>query len=182
MAKPKKLTASNILSLHSKTFKQKSIFVDIEGGQYEVLIDTKFQISKIQELIAEVIEKQRELFKIQDIFDIAYYINFLLIKYFTNINLAKAEEFDKQIRVFKAMIDLGIFDQVMEAFDEKEVEKINEYLKKASENVKKLGNSPEVIEDINKMIEDIESLENPEVFMTDEELSEIEEEKDKIAE
>ncbi len=165
----KKLTSSKILSLHSKTFTQKKIYINVENEQYEVLIDTKFKISKIQELLAEVVEKTQQLLKLKDIFNIPYYINFLIIKYFTNVEITKVQDFSEQLRVYKAMLDLGIFDQIMEAFDEKEVEKIGIYLKKMNENLKKLDKNPEVIEDINAMIADLASIENPEVFVDDEE-------------
>ena len=161
----KKLTSSNILSLHSKTFTQKAIHLDIEGTAYTVLIDTKFKPSKIQELIMELAEKQRQITKFSDIFDISYYANFLIIKYFTDIEVAKVNDFDKQIRVFKAILDLEIFDKIAESFDQAELDKINKYIKKAGDNLKKLESDPEAMEDINQIMQSLSEIQNPELFM-----------------
>jgi hypothetical protein len=163
----KKLNTNNVLSLHDKTFKQKPITIDVEGESFEVLIDTKFQVSKIQQLLTEVMERNQQLIKINDIFDITYYMNFLVIKYFTNIEIAKEDDFETQIRIFKALLDLEIFDKIMENFDKGELDKINKYMKKASANIKEVENNPEIMEEIQQIFKDVESLENPEVFMED---------------
>ena len=170
--KPKKLTASNILSLHSKMFTQKAIHIDVEGNMYEVLIDKKFQPTKIQELIMEMLEKQQQISKFEDIFNMTYYVNYLIIKYFTNISIANVNDFEKQIRVFKALLDLEIFEKVVESFDQSEIDKINKYIKKVSENAKNLENNPEAMEEINEIIQSISEIQNPEVFMDDADLEE----------
>ena len=163
--KTKKLTSGNILSLHSKTFTQKAIHLDIEGTTYTVLIDTKFKPSKIQELIMELAEKQQQITKFSDIFNISYYANFLIIKYFTDIEVAKVNDFDKQIRVFKAILDLEIFDKIVESFDQAELDKVNKYIKKAGDNLKKLESDPEAMEDINQIMQSLSEIQNPELFM-----------------
>ena len=165
MAKTKKLTASNILSLHSKTFTQKVVHINIEGQDFEVLVDTKFKVTKIQELIVELMEHNQDLIKVQDTFEIPYYASFLMLKYFTNIQIAQETDFEKQIRLLTALMNLGVFDKVMDSFDEKEIEKFNMYMRKATKRISEIKDNKEVIDDINAMVEDIISLENPEVFI-----------------
>src|SRR5690554_4946242 len=119
----KKLTSSNILSLYNKTFSQKKVLLEAEGQTFEVLIDTKFQPSKIQALIMELAEQQQKIKHLDDILDVSYFASYLVIKHFTNIGITKTVEndFEQQIRVFKAIVDLGIFEQIMDSFDQKEL-------------------------------------------------------------
>ena len=165
----KKLTSSNILSLHSKTFSQKKIHLDINGIAYQILIDEKFKPSKIQELIFELVEKQKQIRNFNDVFNISYYCNFLILKYFTDIDVTKTDSLEEELRVFKAILDLEIFEKIMDSFDPQELDKINLYLKKIGDNVKKLESNPEVMEDINQIMQSIMDIKNPELFMGDEE-------------
>lgn len=164
----KKLTSSNILSLYSKTFTQKKILLEAEGQTFEVLIDTKFQPSKIQALIMELAEKYQEIKHLNDVFNISYFANYLIIKYFTDINMAKVDGLEKSIRVFKALVDLGLFDQIIEKFDENELQKINDYINKMNNRVKEFDKNPEAIKDLEDIIKDLVNLENPEVFLGEE--------------
>lgn len=165
--KPKKLTSSNILSLHNRVFSQRAIQIDINGTPYQVLIDEKFQPSKIQEMILELAEKQREIRNLDDILNISYYASFLIIKYFTDISVSKTDSLEKQLRVFKALIDLEIYEKLMEAFPDEELEKINKYIKKASDNLKRLEKNPDDMKDIEDIMKELASLQNPEVFLGD---------------
>lgn len=165
----KKLTSSNILSLHSKTFSQKKVLLESEGQTFEVLIDTKFQPSKIQALIMELAEQQQKIKHLDDILDISYFVSFLVVKHFTDISITKTvgNNFEQQIRVLKAMVDLGIFEQIMDGFDKQELDKINIYIKKASDNIKEMDKNPEAKKGFEDIIKDLASLENPEVFLGD---------------
>lgn len=164
----KKLSSGKILSLHSKTFTQKVINIIIGNDTYAVTIDVKFQPTKLQHLVLELVEKYQQISKIDDIFDISYYANFLIIKYFTDIDVAKTDDFEKQIRVFKALVDLEIFDKIISEFSNEEIDKINTYIKKVGENFKKLEKDPTAMDDISQMIAGLSKLENPEVFMDSE--------------
>jgi hypothetical protein len=160
----KKLTSSNILSLYNKTFTQREIQVEAEGQTFKVLIDEKFQPSKIQALIMELVEKYQEIQSLNDVFDISYFANFLIIKYFSNVDMAKVDSLDKAIRVFKALVDLGLYEQIIDKFDEKELQKLNDYIKKMNDRAKEIEQNPEVKQDFEDIINDIANLENPEVF------------------
>lgn len=164
----KKLTTGNILSLHSKTFSQRKVLLEAIGGEtFEVLIDEKFQASKMQALIMELAEQYGRISHLEDILDVNYFASFLIIKYFTNISIAKSVEndFEKQIRVLKALIDLEIFEQLMEKFDEDELNKVNEYIKKASDNIREMDRNPEAQKELEDIISELASLENPEIFL-----------------
>jgi hypothetical protein len=164
----KKLTSSNILSLYNKTFTQKAIQVTANNQTFDVLIDEKFQPTKIQNLIMELAEKQQQIKNLNDILDLSFFANYLIIKYFTNIEMVKVDDLEKSIRVFKALVDLGIFEQIMDQFDEKEMQKVNEYIKKMSDKVKELDKNPEAKKDLEQIMNDLAGLQNPEIFMPEE--------------
>ena len=141
--KVNKLTSSNLKQIHSKTFTTKLVHIDIDNKIYDIEVDECLKVSKLQALISELIEKQKYLKDIEEALSIPNYIMFLIIKYFSNIDVAKVEDFSEQLRVFEIMLDLGVAEKILESIPESEMQKINVYIKKASDNIKKVANSPE---------------------------------------
>ena len=168
-SKIEKLSSSKILSLHSKTFTQKVINVQVGETVYAVTIDVKFQPTKLQAMILELVEKYQHISKLDDVLDISYYANFLLLKYFTDLGLEKVDDFNKQLKVFKGLVDLEIFDKVVDGFDPVELEKVNVYIKKIGENLKKVSKDPQVMEDIQQMVSEISQIENKEILGVEQE-------------
>jgi len=168
-SKIEKLSSSKILSLHSKTFTQKVINVQVGETVYAVTIDVKFQPTKLQAMILELVEKYQHISKLDDVLDISYYANFLLLKYFTDLGLEKVDDFNKQLKVFKGLVDLEIFDKVVDGFDPIELEKVNVYIKKIGENLKKVSKDPQVMEDIQQMVSEISQIENKEILGVEQE-------------
>lgn len=167
--KIEKLSSSKILSLHSKTFTQKVVHVEVGGKNYAVTIDVKFQPTKLQALIMELVEKYQHISKLDDVLDISYYANFLLLKYFTDLGLEEVDDFNKQLQVFKGIIDLEIYDKIVENFAQEEIEKVNVYIKKIGENLKQLSKNPQVMEDIQQMVSEISQIENKEILGVEQE-------------
>lgn len=165
--KNKKINSGDILSLHSKLFTQKKVILNINNQNYEVLVDEKFSVDKIQQLILEVIEMQKQIKTFDDALSLSNYSIYLIIKYFTNIELAKENDFEKQMRVYKAMLDLGIIEKVLENFDEYELNKINSYIKKVNDNIKKASNNPELMNDLTEVIKQISEIEHAEILVGD---------------
>ena len=168
-SKIEKLSSSKILSLHSKTFTQKVINVQVGDTVYAVTIDVKFQPTKLQAMILDLVEKYQHISKLDDVLDISYYANFLLLKYFTDLGLEKVDDFNKQLKVFKGLVDLEIFDKVVDGFDTVELEKVNVYIKKIGENLKKVSKDPQVMEDIQQMVSEISQIENKEILGVEQE-------------
>jgi len=153
MSKVNKLTSSILLQEQSKLFVQKKVIVNINKKDYEVLVDQKFRNSKIQEMIAESLKNLAIYNDLNDSVRTSY-IMFLFIKYFTNLDVAKVDNFEDQIRVLNAMIDLDIYSILVNSFPESELEKINEYMLKFNSKIDNFIKDDKNIEDLKKIFGD----------------------------
>jgi len=134
MSKVNKLTSSILLQEQSKLFTQKQVTVNINKKDYEVLVDQKFRPTKLNELIVEAIMNYDKFKELDESVKISY-LMFLAIKYFTNLEVAKTDTLEEQIRILNAMLDLEIFDKIISEFAESELEKINEYMLKFNDKI-----------------------------------------------
>ena len=134
MSKVNKLTSSILLQEQSKLFTQKQVTVNINKKDYEVLVDQKFRPTKLNELIVESITNYDKFKELDESVKISY-LMFLAIKYFTNLEVAKTDTLEDQIRILNAMLDLEIFDKIISEFAESELEKINEYMLKFNDKI-----------------------------------------------
>jgi len=155
MAKTNKLTSSAILQGYSKEFVQKKVVISINGKDYEVLVDQKFRVSKINKLIVESLDNFKNLKDVDESVKIGYFM-FLIIKHFSDIDIVKADKFEDQIRVSNAMLDLEIFEKIINAFPENELKKINEYMLKFAERM------DDFVKD-NKSVEELKEIINKEI-------------------
>lgn len=151
MAKINKLSASIIKNAYSKEFTQKKVILNICDKDYEVLIDEKFKTSKLQAMMLEALQNIGKLKEYGDGVTTSYYM-FLMIKYFTDIDLAKTEDFAEQINILNAMIDLEIFEKVLNSFPESEFERTNKFIKEAAERITKLTEDKKSLEEIKDII------------------------------
>ena len=160
MAKINKLNSGVILSAYSKEFTQKKLTLDINGKNYEVLVDEKFKNTKIQAMVLESVTNFKKLEGYEESVKLAYYM-FLMVKHFTDIELANTEDFEEQVRVLNAMVDLDIFGKVTSAFPEEEINKVNEFLKKFGDKMKELNelNNKELEDMIKDELKDEEVIE-----------------------
>ena len=135
MDKINKLNANAILATYEKEFSKKTIQLEIRDKKYEVNIDTKFKISELQKVFPTALDNFK---KIEDINPqvASLYFFYLLMKHFTDIEMLKTEDLEGQIKLIKAMVDLQIFDKILNEFDQKELEKANDLLVKFCEEVK----------------------------------------------
>ena len=145
MSKVNKLTSSILLQEQSKLFTQKQVTVNINKKDYEVLVDQKFRPTKLNELIVESITNYDKFKELDESVKISY-LMFLAIKYFTNLEVAKTDTLEDQIRILNAMLDLEIFDKIISEFAESELEKINEYMLKFNSRIDQFINDGKSIE------------------------------------
>ena len=91
---------------------------------------------------------------IKDVDESVYssYILFLIIKYFSDINFVKENDFSKQLSILTDMINAEVFNDIIDKFDNKEIEKLNnelaESMKKVQEFFKELIKNKELQNDI----------------------------------
>lgn len=127
MAKVKNLTISALKREDSKRYnKQKSI---IANG-YNVNLDMVFRPTKLQSLLRELADKMAYVSANDeinyDLVDWTSYALFLMVKYFTNINIP--DMFEEQITVMEYLIDNDFLEPIMKGFEESEIKKFNDML------------------------------------------------------
>jgi len=154
MSKVNKLTSSILLQEQSKLFVQKKVIVNINKKDYEVLVDQKFLSTKIQQLIQEGISNLDNFNGLDDSVRTSYFF-YLIIKYFSDIEIAKTDDFETQIRIMNSMINLEIFDKILGEFEESELEKVNEYILKFNGNLNELLKDEKGMEYFKKMMGDV---------------------------
>ena len=150
----KKLNISTLKQAHDKAFTQRKLTFDIEGKTYTCLVDEKFSIIKIKDMIMDLCEVYKTFIDMKDVWSLPLYTNFLLLKYFTDLDLNDLS-YEQSIMTIKYLDDFECLETIMNAFDENEVLKFNKYMKKATENVKKLANNPEAMKEIKDVFTDI---------------------------
>lgn len=160
MSKVNKLSSSIIKSAYSKYFTQKKITIIIDGKNYEVLIDEKFKAGKIAKLVVEALTNYEKL-KDNDELQLTY-IMFLVIKYFSDIDMVKECDFEDQLKVLNAMIDLDIMKNILDSFDKEQMDRVADYFKRFSENINEVVDMKELESIIESEEIEIETGENNE--------------------
>lgn len=150
MAKINKLNSGAILSQYSKEFTQKSLTLDVGGKNYQVLIDEKFKTSQIQKMILESLKNMEKLKDVDEATKTSYYM-LLMIKYFTDTGIP--EDFEEQIRVLSAMIDIDIFGKIIDAFNESEIKRASEFINKFAERLTEMTKENKSAEEMKELIE-----------------------------
>ena len=138
------MKANEIINLSNKSFTKKEVTVYCQDVAYTVVIDNQFRETVIMELIDEFMKRSDYCAKHNLKFDIMQNMYILMIKHFTDIKFNTYKSTEKQyshdLDVVKSLIDLGLFKQIIEAFDPKEVEKIGVVLERCKTNVKVIAN------------------------------------------
>ena len=104
-----------------------------------------FRPTKLNELIVEAITNYDKFKELDESIKVSY-LMFLAIKTFTNVEIAKTDDFETQIRILNALINLEIFDKILGEFPEIELEKINEYMLKFNDKIDQFINDGKSIE------------------------------------
>jgi hypothetical protein len=143
-----KLNVSALKKIDSANFKDKK---DIIVRGYSLTIDRIFRPTAINALIAEWMDKMtyvRDNAEIQmsDVNWIGYY-QLLLVKHFTSLDVP--DDFGQQLQVLGILIDNDLFVDVMNAFDQSQVDRVGQAMQKANENFKEL--LPQMIQQLSEM-------------------------------
>ena len=171
--KTNKINPSILKQAHDKAFTQRKLTFDIEGKTYTCLVDEKFEITKIKEMIFDLCEVYKTFIDMKDVWSLPLFSSFLLLKYFTDLELNDLS-YEQSIIVIKYLDDFECLDTILNAFDENEVTKFNKYMKKVTENVKKFANNPEAMKEIEDVFADLKE-EFPEEDVAENEITESEE-------
>jgi len=134
MAKTKKLTTSALKKMDAKNYNKKKV-INVQG--FDVTIDEVFRPSKLQAAFSELLE---QMFYVQNEPDIdnkmfqqlwPYYIQFLLIKYFTDFEIP--DKLEDQITIMLYLVDNYFFEAIIEAFNESEINKWKDMIENADQ-------------------------------------------------
>jgi hypothetical protein len=179
MAKNKKLT-SNAVKAKKEELKASVIKEVVIGGDtYEFKVDRKFIKSKEVAFTNDLISFVSEIGTDEKYFDLGEiriqtlsenYALLMLIKHFTSIDVP--EETEDALTVLRDLADLGVFNEVIEALPEDEIERvmtqatvaIDEFSGKLSESLDKLR---EEADKVKKELEEKEAL-NEELIKAEE--------------
>ena len=137
----KHLSISDINKWHSKEFGDKKI-VELKNGSY-CEVYTKFKPTSIQQLIIDYQEILEQLQKKTDNKEVAKDVTFvfymLLLKHFSSLGNKIPMDVEKIIVLCEKLIDLGILEELLNAFPQEELGKINEMMYKVSMNTRMIG-------------------------------------------
>lgn len=140
----KKMKSNDILNIAKKEFAYKKLLLEINGQDYEILIQEKLNDTSITNLVTDLIERH-EYCTINNIeFNTIQHIYYLLIKYFTDIKFNTYKELEKsykhELDTISALIDLEVFDQILNQFDKDTLVRIQNMFDKYSNQLKSVVN------------------------------------------
>lgn len=134
MAKSKKMTISSLKREDSRKYTKKLIRV----GDYEVTVDEQLRPTKIQTMIAELIEKDEYASENGYLFNPSEYALILFVKYFTDVKIP--DSYEQQIAMLSLLVDLEYLEPIINAFDKDEMDKLNKMIKQYQSNLNLLMN------------------------------------------
>lgn len=143
----KKMKYSNIIALQEKTFKKKEVTITAAGEDFKIVIEQKFKETEIAKLIGELVERSDYAKKMNYDFNILGHIMILIIKHFTDIQFPATKnenikkDYENEVRMLNALIDLGLLDKIIGQFDQEEFNKIMEAFEKYRDSLRKLNNN-----------------------------------------
>lgn len=149
----KKINLDNLTQEQEQRFLPN--IVEIDG--YIIEIDNAFRMDKIRRYIGDLIKGTDIIIKNGDKSDIYNYMLILLIRNFTDINFKSFNEEKDEVlynlNMLSVLIDEGLFEKIINSFNQDEVAKLFEYVKRAGDNIEILANNPDMINVLNVGIE-----------------------------
>jgi len=155
-----KLDLNTIKNASSKQFTTKTVCIPVDGKDYFVEIDTTFKTTKIEKMVMNFLKSEdvKELEVLDEGSKISYFM-FMIIRNFTDLSIPEDLGFAEQLNLISNLIDLGIFEKLIENIPEDEIKKVNEYMVKFNLNLDKIieeGKENLISEDVveNKIVND----------------------------
>lgn len=140
------IKAIDFIKDSSENFKQEDVVIKGNNEkEYTIKISKKIKDTDIMEIVDSLVLRSDMCKKEKIKFDTVMSMYALMIKVFTDIkfstypNLKKV--FSHEIDMLKALIDLGLLEQILLQFDKEEVNKIQDTFIKYSESYKAINNN-----------------------------------------
>lgn len=164
--KAKNLTLTELRKQDKALNEQTEHTINVNGVDYKIKIDNVFRKTKQHKLLDDLIKFMDEGRNNEELLDFSSsYTTLLLIKHFTSLEIP--DDIDNAIIAMNALIDLDIFDEIINLMPEKEVVKVYELLAMAVKRIDE--NIDEMIEEASKVTEKIENKEVKELLQNGEE-------------
>lgn len=140
MTKAKKLSLTAVHKQHSANFGEMRR-VTLSNGDY-VDVHVRFKPSDCQRLIMDY---QDTLQRMQhagvdwkSTREVLFVYYMMLLKYFTSLGDMIPSEIEQLVSVCGKLLDLGLMEEILAAFPETEMNKLNSYMEKANRNLSAL--------------------------------------------
>jgi len=160
----KRTNMNDIINIANEEFAMREIVcITNNGKEVKLRIQPKLNDTKVLELVANLVERSDYCVKNNLQFEELYNVYFLLIKYFTDIKFNTYKSVKKQLEydltAIKAIMDLGIFHQIMNYFDKDTMDRIQETLNKQNKAMKTIANNQlkQIIDDEIQAKEELEN-------------------------
>lgn len=155
--KAKKLTIAELNKQNKKLDVKETATISIDGEDFEVKFDKRFRNSKKYQALDDIYDYISASELEPTILDnLTPYMSLLIIKHFTDINVS--DDINDALDIMYTLIDLEIFDKVLNILPEEEVTKTIELFIEAMQNYQL---------ELEKQLEEVEKiydeLENEEV-------------------
>lgn len=132
--------ANQFITLAEQSFTKRELTVtDIAGRKHKILIQERFKKTDIIRLIEDMLRRYEYCAEYGVELPHTTLLWLGLIKYFTDIEFTKYDdektEIENELRVYEALLDLDVLGDIVNAFEEKEMQKIIDAMKTYNQNV-----------------------------------------------
>lgn len=139
------MKAIDLIKDSNEVFKKEEVvLIGLNNKEYKLMISKKLKDTDIMAIVDDLLVRS-DLCKKESIkFDTVMCVYALMIKYFTDIKFSTypnmKKQFSHEIDMLKALIDLGLLEQILREFDEDEIVKIQSAFEKYKESFKAINN------------------------------------------
>ncbi|MBG9776204.1 hypothetical protein [Brevibacillus laterosporus] len=139
----KRMTLNDLNKEHKKISGQKVIH--ILNGQYEVKIDEHIRESKLFDMLSDIGQLLSPLASDnsvtpEDLALATQLSNVLFLRSFTDLPIPKENDLSTLTKVYIALFDTGILEEVTEKFNEKDMQKVKEKVVQYFKNAPQVEN------------------------------------------
>lgn len=125
--------------------KEEVIIKGNNDKEYKINASKKLKDTDIMAMVDDILARS-EMCKKENIeFDVVMSMYALMVKYFTDIQFSiypnMKKQFSHELDMLKAMIDLGVFAEILKQFDTEEVKKIQDAFEKYAQSFKAINNN-----------------------------------------